>query len=574
MPSTLESPGPSDLLPAGTDPAELMQRLIHQARALYSLPMVAAEVLQLTSNPRVDVRALKECIEHDPALTVKILRVVNSSLFGLSREVGDLNQAIALLGIKPLKLLVLGFSLPDNLFGEVARDQLDWYWRTTLTRAVAARELSTQLWQLPGDDAFLAGLLQDIGVLVLLGELREPYARFLGRVIEEHYDVHRLQVESLGFDHTQLSAALLEQWNMPRWLVRPIGELRNYRKLQREKTAHGQLAQVLHLAELLAQLVGQNRLSALPELLEAGAAYCDLDKVRLNELVAGLQPKVDQLAEVLSLELPQGVDYQQALIDAHQQMAQIVEGVAQPLSRGEPRASALDGNDLAGEALANSSELRESVRQFLHLAAQTVDSQPVADDGGMPLGRVGHGRVGQATERLEPLSATVSLNAGSLVDHLTLVAGQCRAKRQGLSVILVASEGVEAKQAHGKPTEFERLIQQALEAVCRGVDHKPCFVEACAPDRRFLVLSDCPREKAVALSQTMLRQLQRLVSRLQSDYQEERPGQNSWNFSAGVASVGIPLRNFQPASLLETAQRCLDAAGRTPGGTVKSLEIY
>ena len=87
----------------------------------------------------------------------------------------DLNQAIGLLGIKPLKLLVLGFSLPDALFAEVAARELRWYWTNTLTRAVAARLLSEQLWHQPGDEAFIAGLLQDIGILVLMRELGAPW---------------------------------------------------------------------------------------------------------------------------------------------------------------------------------------------------------------------------------------------------------------------------------------------------------------------------------------------------------------------------------------------------------------
>ena len=114
-----------------------------------------------------------------------MLRVVNSSLFGLNRPVADLNQAIGLLGIKPLKLLVLGFNLPDALFAEVAARELQWYWTNTLTRAVAARLIAEQLWHQPGDEAFIAGLLQDIGILVLLRELGEPYAKFLTGVIEE-----------------------------------------------------------------------------------------------------------------------------------------------------------------------------------------------------------------------------------------------------------------------------------------------------------------------------------------------------------------------------------------------------
>src|SRR5690606_23398264 len=103
-------------MPASNPPLDL---IIAKAESLYSLPAVAMEVLKLTEGERVDARALKECIERDPALVVKLLRVVNSSLFGLSSKVENLTQALALLGIKPLKLLVLGFSLPNKLLDEV-----------------------------------------------------------------------------------------------------------------------------------------------------------------------------------------------------------------------------------------------------------------------------------------------------------------------------------------------------------------------------------------------------------------------------------------------------------------------
>ena len=147
------------------DSATTLDHLAARSGQLYSLPGVAMQVLQLTRNPQVDTRALKECIENDPAIASRILRVVNSSLFGLSREVSDLNQALALLGIKPLKLLVLGFSLPSGLFLDVESKTLLWYWKHTLTKAVAGRELSHRLWRIPGDEAFLAGLFQDLGVL-------------------------------------------------------------------------------------------------------------------------------------------------------------------------------------------------------------------------------------------------------------------------------------------------------------------------------------------------------------------------------------------------------------------------
>src|SRR3954470_24808472 len=95
----------------GTETVGLVQQFVEQTGQLYSLPAVAAEILHLTDQPQLDPRAIKKCLESDPALAARVLRVANSSLFGATRQVTDLNQALTLLGVRPLKLLVLGFSL-------------------------------------------------------------------------------------------------------------------------------------------------------------------------------------------------------------------------------------------------------------------------------------------------------------------------------------------------------------------------------------------------------------------------------------------------------------------------------
>ena len=259
--------------------ANHLEEIASRAMTLYSRPTVAMELVRLAEEPRVDAKRLKECVAQDPALTCKILRVVNSSLYGLNRPVADLNQAIGLLGIKPLKLLVLGFNLPDTLFAEVAARELRWYWTNTLTRAVAARLLAEQLWNQPGDEAFIAGLLQDIGILVLLRELGEPYARFLTGVIDEKCHLASLEQDTLGFDHVQLSAALLARWQLPQRLVDAIAMPKRTAKLARLESPAADLPQILHLAEMLMQLVGQGRLHVLAELLEAGKSVSRNDQV-------------------------------------------------------------------------------------------------------------------------------------------------------------------------------------------------------------------------------------------------------------------------------------------------------
>lgn len=530
-----------------------VDEIVRRAQTLYSLPAVAAEVIELTNNPKVDVQALKECIETDPALTVKVLRVVNSSLFGLSREVSDLNQAIALLGTKPLKLLVLGFSLPENLFAEVARDQLDWYWSTTIARAVAAREISEQLFNTPGDDAFLAGLLQDIGVLVLLSELKEPYALFLSGVIKKRVDLRRLEVDSLGFDHLQLTAALLEHWHMPSRLVRAIAEPRDVAHLVRSKEKHAELAKVIHLAELVAGLVGQNRLDVLPDLLETGRAYCGLEKEQLNELIGVLQPKVRQLAEVLSLDLVDQVDYLEIMTAAHQQMSELGQEVVALISQ-TPKSKGLECSELLDEL----SSLRKAVDGFLRQPSAGAVSGPasaVETAGSQVLSSVsiseaaGHGSADEGDDFLR---------------KLTFAIGHCRSRRCPVSLICLELSGESSDNMRES-----RWLRQMLDAAIHAIDLEGVICESPSPSRRVLILPNFERRVAVRLAEDALESIERMANRI-----TEKGNTLQFLASAGVSSLALPSKNFPPGDLYDTAKRCLLAAQTSGANVVKSLEIY
>jgi HD-like signal output (HDOD) protein len=533
-----------------------IEELVRRARALYSLPTVAARVIELTGNPRTDAQALNECIHTDPALAAKILRVVNSSLFGMRRKVCNLNQAIALLGTKPLKMLVLGFSLPEKLFREVAQEQLNWYWSTTLSRAVAARAISEQLFGRAGDEPFLAALLQDIGVLVLLGELREAYTEFLARVIDRRVDLQRLEVDSLGFDHRTLSSRLLEHWNMPELLVDGIAETTDVRNLAGKKTPTAEVAQILHLAGLIGELVGHNRLSVLPELMEAGKVYCGLDDKRLNQLVVLLQPKVEQLAEVLSLELPQGRDYGTLLAEAYRQMSELNESVAGLLIRSEAAEDDMCA-DLAGDVV----HLRAAVDRILHTPVQAAGH---ANRCGGPRASVEPELIGKASEKVRPSTLGPARLEQCLVDRLAVSVGRCRARRQPISVLLIEAAGESAGDNRGL-----QILEHVLAVIHRAKEGTGMEVEPIAPRRKALVLPGWERQHAVRLAEDLLCRVEKAISRL------NHSGAPLTDFiCAGVASVALPSKNFLPQDLIETAGRCLAAAELNGDSVVKSLEIF
>lgn len=537
------------------DTASQLEQIASRAVSLYTRPTIAMELVRLAEEPRVDARALKDCVAQDPALTCKVLRVVNSSLFGLNRPVADLNQAIGLLGIKPLKLLVLGFNLPDALFAEVAARELQWYWTNTLTRAVAARLLSEQLWHQPGDEAFIAGLLQDIGILVLLRELGEPYVKFLTGVIDEKCHLASLEQDTLGFDHIQLSAALLARWQLPQRLVDAIAAPKRSARLARMTSPEADLPQILHLAELLSQLVGQRRLRVLPDLLETGKLYRGMTKSKLAALVEGLQPQVDQLAEVLSLELSEERDYVQMLVDAHGKMATLSEQIA-----GEPGSFSKEDQAYA-QLLAHTHELSNAMQSFLtgegkqEKRGERWAQQHAAHNGD------------NAARRFAGIDLGEFKDSSALVRKLAAMANRCRERRQELSLLFVEPNVFDI---HSDPQGevASRQARWALAIACEAFDNENVTLVPLSNERTAAIISNCERRRALALAHNAITELSRNDGSGGSNN-----GDLATTLSIGVATMSVVPKNFDPARMVDSVGRCLSAARACGISAVKSIEV-
>lgn len=537
-----------------TSPAISVDRLLDRAQRLYSLPGVAMKVLELTRNPQVDTRALKRCIENDPALTSKILRVVNSSLFGLSREVSDLQQALALLGTKPLKLLVLGFSLPSGLFGGMSTEALQRYWRRTLTKAVAARELSETVWQLPGDDSFIAGLLQDLGVLVLLQELGEAYARFLEKVLSCGKDLMEWEVQAMGFEHTALSSRLLEHWGLPETLVEAVSW----------ESIHGSerpLVQIVHLAELLTRLLVDRRCQALEEVLEVGGRYRGLTAEQVENLVAALGEKVRQLADVLSLQLPAGMDYQDVLAQSQIQLAEVAAEAAEELFQIRQEANALTAEEGVLEEL---HLLSKSLRDAAAGPPRTAVSAPVlaeptvAPQSAPPL----------SARPLPPSSpASPSPHPLILLTQLESAVAACRQAHCPLSLLLADLNHVD-QLAADRGAGAVALLTRLLETLCRRLDHAGMSVVRHGAVGFALVLPDCDRRQVAQYGNQLIDSARRLGEARTAG------AQRAFSISVGASTVALPPKNFPTEDLVRSAERCLYGSRASGGSVLKSIEIY
>jgi len=200
---------------------ELLERVLQSPR-LPSLPTIALEVIDLVRQQDVNIKQIANTIQLDPALSSKILKTVNSSFYGQAYQISTISHALVVLGLNSVKTLALGFSLVANLkhSEETGFNHLD-FWKRSLYTATAARSLAKQAGMVQQEEAFLGGLLQDLGMLAMSQTLESDYAA-ITQLAPEHRDLRRLEQEHLGMDHAQVGAALAETWKLPPLLLSPI----------------------------------------------------------------------------------------------------------------------------------------------------------------------------------------------------------------------------------------------------------------------------------------------------------------------------------------------------------------
>jgi diguanylate cyclase (GGDEF)-like protein len=201
---------------------ELLEKVL-RCPTLPSLPAVAVKVIELTQKSNVSLDELARTLQNDQGLAAKILRTVNSSFYGLRRPCSTINQALVMLGLSAVKSLALSFSLVSTL-NDSASEEFDLvsYWRRGLYTAVAAKCVARAAGVLQEDEAFLGGLLQDVGIMALHQALGQDYLRVMLSTSGDHRQLARAELAAMELQHPEVGAMLVQRWRLPEELVVPV----------------------------------------------------------------------------------------------------------------------------------------------------------------------------------------------------------------------------------------------------------------------------------------------------------------------------------------------------------------
>ena len=312
-----------------------LPEVLRRADNLPSLPAVALDVLRLSQDEDATLDAMASCLSRDPALSAKLLKLANSSLFGFGKEVTTLQRATMMLGMKTVKLMALSFSLAGSLPRKGKSGGFDFaeYWRRSLVCAVSARSLAKLVRNANGDEVFLCGLFLHFGKLVLSRCMREQYEELLQEA--SGWPTTELEERRLGLSSADVCATLLKTWELPALIYLSVGFAGRPQDLPPDADpAVRSVVEILSLTTSIeAVLCDANKVDPLSRLHRVVESRFGIGPSELDAFLVGLESGISETAELLSIQLPGGSSYEEIVNQARMQMASVSLGAVADLHK-------------------------------------------------------------------------------------------------------------------------------------------------------------------------------------------------------------------------------------------------
>jgi putative nucleotidyltransferase with HDIG domain len=250
------------------------QDLVSRNFYLVSLPEICIQLRALADSPYATAADIGEVVSKDPALTVRLLKLVNSAYFGLSRRIDTVSRAVNVVGMRELRNLSTAASATE-VFTRVPGELVDMaaFWQHSVYTGLVARALARRCRVLHPERLFTAGLLHDIGRLLMLTELPDDVGRMELARLNTGRDSCEIEREMIGFDHAEVGQVLLRHWNMPPNLCTSV--------LYHHTPQHAHDARLeaalLHIADLASHAAQESKDPATSQYYDPYAALLDSD---------------------------------------------------------------------------------------------------------------------------------------------------------------------------------------------------------------------------------------------------------------------------------------------------------
>lgn len=278
-----------------------IQDLVNNASKLISLPEISFRVNEMANDPDSTADDMAKLISQDPALVVRMLKIANSSYYGLSNEVETISRAVTVLGTNKIRDLVLSTSTSEAFEG-IPNDLITMqdFWHHSLYCGLLAQILSKKSKNTNAESIFIAGLLHDIGQLLMFNQMPEKSHEAILLLMEGTEELETFEAERhvFGFDHTQVGAALIKNWKLAPVLQECV-EFHHEPQKAKQFPAEVALINIANAVAVMADFDSTSEDDEIPMINPISWELTGLTKNDLPEAIKEAQEEINEIESVL-----------------------------------------------------------------------------------------------------------------------------------------------------------------------------------------------------------------------------------------------------------------------------------
>lgn len=235
-----------------------IQETLEKIDKLPNINKVAIRIIRMLDDENIGIQDLSNAISLDQSLTTQLLKLCNSAYLGFSKKITNVNDAVIKLGFKKVKNLTLMAISHNTLTREVEGYDLEQYalWNNSITCAVYAKYLANRTGYHDPETAFTAGLLRDIGKLVIHEYIGAGYDAIIESVTSKGISFSKAEEDVVGFDHSYIGSRLATEWNLPSILVESIKYHHDFNRAEELNCEDLKLIAIIHIADALTMMSG------------------------------------------------------------------------------------------------------------------------------------------------------------------------------------------------------------------------------------------------------------------------------------------------------------------------------
>lgn len=315
-------------LPAPPQRAEL---ILAQLTQLPTLPAVATRLLQMTTATDADMHEVVRLIESDPSLSAKILSLVRRAAAGAPADVATVEKAVLLMGFEAVRNAVLTVKVfetfgPGDALPDAAFDRKE-FWKHSLAVACAARMLASRVrWSVDPEEAFVCGLLHDMGKIALDACLPKSFDRVVRQADQRRASIADLEKQLLGLDHTVAGRRLAQLWGLPPGIVTSVWLHHHPPESLPQSLSSPATVRIVHLADLIAreQHFGYSGNYLMPETAAEVGGRLGVEPEAIADVQRQLAAQIEERAHLIGLEtLTSQAVYLEALAAANEELGRM-----------------------------------------------------------------------------------------------------------------------------------------------------------------------------------------------------------------------------------------------------------